>query len=99
MRLAYRRYSCAKARRSAALTAMSSARSVVSSAVARSKLCTFMVSGSPACLNGYCAIAPRIGSRPGTFFREGWLVADETGGPVTQLLVRFQAGDRGALER
>jgi RNA polymerase sigma-70 factor, ECF subfamily len=35
----------------------------------------------------------------GRFFRRGCLVADESGGPVTQLLVRVQAGDSGALDR
>jgi RNA polymerase sigma-70 factor, ECF subfamily len=35
----------------------------------------------------------------GRFFRRGCLVADESAGPVTQLLVRVQAGDSGALDR
>src|SRR5690348_12487161 len=97
MRFAYRRYSCANARRSVALTAISRARSVASSAVARSKLCTFMVS------------APRLSQRVlrdpavdwlkpvGFFWRRGRL-SDQSGGPVTQLLIRYQAGDSGALD-
>lgn len=35
----------------------------------------------------------------GRFFGRGCLVADESGGPVTQLLIRVQAGDSGALDR